>query len=645
MIQASLAQHVLKALQAAQNAQELTLDSLPTEIKIETPRDPSHGDYASNIAMSLAKMAKLPPRKLAEILLPHLQGPLFQEVSIAGPGFINFRLSQDWLLQQLRGLIQADQVFGQQTNEDPETYLIEYVSANPTGPLHFGHGRWAVLGDCLAKLMRLAGYSVKTEFYINDTGAQVNNLGASVRACYFQILEDYKIEIDPEMKKLVQAYREEKYSSEKKEVKFYHGEYIKELAQDLLLEQFFKIHDQENLNVEIFNFIKEAAEKLKSSFGGTIKEHKIDLYFKYLSKNDLKNLIKVFIFRCQNFDFSQYAKNKILDQQMQQLKDFHVEFDTWFEESSLHKKQSVEQVLEHLKNSGKTYEKDDALWFRSTDYGDDQDRVLVKSSGSNTYFANDIAYHWAKLRRGNSRLINLWGADHHGYIARMSAAIQALGYPKAALEVLLGQMVNLFRNGEKVRMSKRTGDMISFGEVLEEVGTDATRFLLMQRSADVTLDFDLELAKRQNSENPVFYVQYAHARSCSVLRNASLVTAYDATVWPQADLGLLIAPEERILLLKLLSYPDELKFAAAQREPHRLATYAQELSALFHSFYKQCRVLFEKPDVTSAEIALSLARLNLVKATQVVLRNVLVDVFGISAPDYMAKLPKEDTQA
>ncbi|MBT9547913.1 MAG: arginine--tRNA ligase [Candidatus Sericytochromatia bacterium] len=581
MIQASLAQHVIKALQAAQNAQELTLDSLPSEIKIETPRDPSHGDYASNIAMSLAKSAKLPPRKLAEILLPHLQGPLFQEVSIAGPGFINFRLSQAWLLQQLQGLIQANQGFGQQTNGDPETYLIEYVSANPTGPLHFGHGRWAVLGDCLARLMRLAGYSVKTEFYINDTGAQVNNLGASVQACYFQAAQAAGQTLDAEALTLIETYLAEKNAETKGQVQFYHGQYIQTLGLSL--------------------FEHQGPAQLAADLGY----------------------------------FSDYAKSAILAEQQAQLKQFGVVFDEWFPESRLHHEQAVAEALKHLKESGKTYEQDGALWFRSSDYGDDQDRVLVKQTGSNTYFANDIAYHWDKLRRGHTRLINLWGADHHGYIARMSAAIQALGYPKEALQVLLGQMVNLFRNGEKVRMSKRTGDMISFGEVLEEVGTDATRFLLMQRSADVTLDFDLELAKSQNSENPVFYVQYAHARICSIFRNAANLQAYDATAWPQASLEALVAPEERILLLKLLSYPDELKFAASQREPHRLATYAQDLAALFHSFYKQCRVLFEKEDVTSEEIALSLARLNLVKATQVVLRNVLVDVFGISAPEVM----------
>jgi arginyl-tRNA synthetase len=584
MIQASLAQHVLSALEKAQAAQEIPLENLPNEIKIETPRDPAHGDYATNLALSLAKEAKMAPRKLAEVLLPHLASPQFQEISIAGPGFINFRLSQDWLLEQLKSLLNVGDDFGKQSNPDSHTYLIEYVSANPTGPLHFGHGRWAVLGDCLARLMRLAGYQVKTEFYINDTGAQINNLGESVRACYLQAVSAAGEEVSASAQALISEYQAEKTATEKGKVRFYHGQYIQTLGQTLYENQ---------------------------------QASQIDAGSAY---------------------FSEYAKAAILAEQQHQLQQFGVVFDEWFPESRLHHEEAVAEALRHLKESGKTYEQDGALWFRSTDYGDDQDRVLVKQTGSKTYFANDIAYHWDKLRRGHERLINIWGADHHGYIARMRAAIQALGYPAEALEVLLGQMVNLYRNGEKVRMSKRTGDMVSFGEVLEEVGTDATRFLLMQRSADVTLDFDLELAKSENSENPVFYVQYAHARICSVFRNAERVTRYNALAWEGTDLSVLTAPEERNLLLKLLSYPDELRFAALQREPHRLATYAQELAALFHSFYRQCRVLFEKKAediVTEEEIAISLARLNLAKGCQIVLRNVLVDVFGISAPEIM----------
>jgi len=584
MLQATLAAQLREALEKAISSAQVSLENLPQEIKVETPRDPSHGDYASNLAMVLTKQAGLPPRKLAETLVEHLQSPLFQEISIAGPGFINFRLAAPWLQEQLKALIAADREFGRQAPQDQHRYLVEYVSANPTGPLHFGHGRWAVLGDCLARLMRLAGYQTETEFYINDTGAQVQNLGKSVQACYFQALAQAGEALSAEAQALIESYQAEKTAGEKVKVRFYHGQYIEVLGQRLF-------ENQKNQQIE-------AAPEY----------------------------------------FSEYAKAAILSEQQEQLKHFGVVFDEWFPESRLHHQEAVKEALQHLQESGKTYQEEGALWFRTSDYGDDQDRVLIKQDGSTTYFANDIAYHWDKLRRGYDRLINIWGADHHGYIARMKAAVQALGYPADALEVLLGQMVNLYRNGEKVRMSKRTGEMITFGEVLEEVGTDATRFLLMQRSADVTLDFDLELAKAQNSENPVFYVQYAHARICSIFRNAADVTRYDASAWSDADLSVLEAPEERSLLLKLLSYPDELSFAAKQREPHRLATYGQELAAQFHSFYKQCRVLFEKDEkqeVTEAEIALSLARLNLVKGTQIVLRNLLVDVFGISAPEVM----------
>jgi arginyl-tRNA synthetase len=500
---------------------------------------------------------------------------------MAGPGFINFTLAPGWLQAQLSALISAGDQFGQQPPRDDHRYLIEYVSANPTGPLHFGHGRWAVLGDCLARLMRLAGYQTATEFYINDTGAQIENLGKSVQACYYKALSVTGHVLPESAQALMLAYQAEKDAPGKEHVRFYHGGYIETLGQEL--------------------YAHQQAAQLAAD----------DSYF------------------------SDYARAAILAQQQEQLRSFGVCFDQWFPESRLHHEQAVQATIDDLVHAGHTYAQDGALWFRSTTWGDDQDRVLIKSDGRKTYFANDIAYHRDKLQRGHDRLINLWGADHHGYIARMQAAIQALGHPPEALEVLLGQMVNLFRNGEKIRMSKRTGEMITFGEVLEEVGTDATRFLLMQRSADVTLDFDLELAKAQNSENPVFYVQYAHARICSIFRNAAEVTAYDATAWPGADLSVLQQSEERTLLLKLLAYPDELSFAAAQRQPHRLATYAQELAALFHAFYKQCRVLFEKADVTPAEIALSLARLNLVRGTQIVLRNVLSDVFGISAPELM----------
>ncbi|HEY9839322.1 MAG TPA: arginine--tRNA ligase, partial [Candidatus Obscuribacterales bacterium] len=329
--------------------------------------------------------------------------------------------------------------------------------------------------------------------------------------------------------------------------------------------------------------------------------------------------------------FSEQARTAILTEQQLEMEEFGVHFDEWFPESRLHAEGAIQDALDHLREAGVTYEHEGALWFRSTDYGDDKDRVLLKQDGSSTYFANDIAYHWNKLRRGHDRLINIWGADHHGYVVRMQASVQALGYPKEALQILLGQIVHLFRNGEPVRMSKRTGEMVTFGEVFAEVGKDATRYLLMQRSADAALDFDLELAKQQSSENPVFYVQYAHARICSIFRTGQQSEAMAGIVADlgAADLDLLVKDEERALLVKLLSYPDELIFAAVLREPHRLTTFAHELSASFHQFYKQCRVLDEQnPE-------LSRSRLVLTQATRIVIRNLLTGIFGISAPESM----------
>lgn len=572
-IHARLAQ----ALEASQTKGLIELEGFKPEIKIEVPRDLRHGDYASNLALTLAKPARKNPRQLAEVLVQELQDPMFEAIELAGPGFINFRLSWAWLRQHLQEVLKQDTRFGQQPRSDSHRYLLEFVSANPTGPLHFGHGRWAVLGDCLARLMRAAGFEVATEFYINDTGAQINNLGASVQACYFGILSQQGIDLSAEEQAAYQAYQDEKTAGGQDKIRYYHGEYIQELAQELY-----------------------------KQFGADLQSEPVSL-------------------------FCEQARTTILGMQQNELEEFGVHFDEWFPESRLHAENAIQDALQHLREAGVTYEQDEALWFRSSDFGDDKDRVLVKKDGSSTYFANDIAYHWNKLRRGYDRLINIWGADHHGYVPRMQAAVQALGYPKEALQVLLGQIVHLYRNGEMVKMSKRTGEMISFGEVFEEVGKDATRYLLMQRSADAALDFDLELAKQQSSDNPVFYIQYAHARICSIFRTAqqSETLAQLSQTLEAAPLELLQQDEERALLVKLLSYPDELIFAAVVREPHRLTTYAHELAAHFHSFYKQCRVLDE------ANLELSQARLVLTQATRIVIRNLLTGIFGISAPESM----------
>lgn len=577
MLLKSLHERVKQALYAAQDAGELQLETLP-DIHLEIPRDTSHGDYATNVALGLAKPARMAPRKIAELLVKHLaEDPLFESVSIAGPGFINFRLSWQTLYAGVTQVNTEQAQFGQQPPTNAHRYLIEFVSANPTGPLHFGHGRWAVLGDCLARLMRTAGYTVNTEFYINDTGSQIQNLGASVQATYLHHLKKQGVTLSAHSEGKVQAYYQEKADESKTKVSFYHGSYIEELGAAMYAEYGTELQDQ-------------------------------PVAF-----------------------FCDHAKNAILKQQQAQMEAFGVHFDEWYPESRLHGEGAIQAGIEALTNHNSTYESEGALWFRSSDYGDDKDRVLIKSGGSSTYFANDVAYHHDKLQRGFDRLINIWGADHHGYVARVQAAIQALGHPPEALHVILGQIVHLYRNGEQIRMSKRTGEMVTFEEVFEEVGKDATRYLLMQRSPDSTIDFDLELAKNQSSDNPVFYVQYAHARICSIFRTAQqseILKTFEGKLG-EANLDLLGEPEARRLILKILSYPDELIFAAHVQEPHRLTTYAQELAAAFHSFYKQCRVLDE------SQPELSLARLALAQATRQTLHNLLTGIFGISAPESM----------
>lgn len=585
MLLKAMHSRLVQALDAVQAAGSLALEDHTPEIKVEVPRDTKHGDYATNLALTLAKPARKSPRQIAEVLVAELKrDPMFEAVEIAGPGFINFRLSWPWLREHLADLLAKDASYGVQAERaDAHRYLLEFVSANPTGPLHFGHGRWAVLGDCLARLMRAAGFQVATEFYINDTGSQINNLGASVQASYYELLASKGVTLSSEERALADAYQAEKQSEDKSQVRFYHGPYIQDIA-----------------------------ARLFEQYGPELQSEPSAL-------------------------FSEQARTAILSEQQQEMEEFGVHFDEWFPESRLHAEGAIGEALEDLRAAGVTYEQEGALWFKSSDYGDDKDRVLVKKDGSSTYFANDIAYHHNKLSRGFDRLINIWGADHHGYVARVEAAIQALGHPREALQVLLGQIVHLYRNGEPVRMSKRTGDMVSFGEVFSEVGKDTTRYLLMQRSADATIDFDLELAKQQSNENPVFYIQYAHARICSIFRTgqqsetmAETVNAFLAAP-TTADFGLIEKDEERALLVKLLSYPDEVVFAAVMREPHRLATYAHELAGQFHSFYRQCRVLDEK------QPQLSQARLALTHATRIVIRNVLTGIFGISAPEWMEK--------
>ena len=473
---------------------------------------------------------------------------------MAGPGFINFYLKPDWLHSLLHEILAQGDSYGQTGDGGKKKIQVEFVSANPTGPLHVGHGRGAAVGSALANLLAAAGYDVQTEFYINDAGNQIDNLALSVEARYLELLGQ-PIEFPEDG---------------------YHGRDIVETAQRLIDKdgnRYLQVAPTERR--EVFKQVA-LAEKLAAL------------------KEDLES--------------------------------FGVTFDVWFSEKSLFEADAVNVACQKLRDKGKAYDKDGAFWLRSTDYGDDKDRVIIRDNGVPTYFASDIAYHDNKFRRGFETVINLWGADHHGYIPRMKAAMAALGYDPDRLEVLILQMVSLYRNGELVKMSKRTGQSVTLTELIEDVGRDAARYFFIMRSLDSQLDFDLDLATSHSNENPVYYVQYAHARIMSIFRQmAEAGLAFDSDT--KADLSLLTTPYELDLIRKLGDYPGEISGAARERAPHRIARYSHELAGLFHSFYNACRVLGVEPE-------LSIARLALVLATQRVLRHSLT-ILGVAAPEKM----------
>lgn len=556
MLRQLIADHLAGALDAAIAEGQLP-EGLSVRPLVEKPRDPQHGDYATNLAMALAKPAKMAPPQIAKILLERIpKDGLIAETSMAGPGFINLKLSLDWLRENVQTVLKEQEAYGRSNAANGESVLLEFVSANPTGPLHVGHGRWAAIGSTLANVMNAAGYQVHQEFYINDAGNQMLNLGRSVM---------YRME--------GRAIPEGEAGKE-----FYGGAYIHDVA-------------------------AAAQEQLGSELEGLDEEAKI------------KRL-------------TQFARDLLLGQQQATLARIRCHFDDWFPETRLHQEGAIQKAVDVLKEKGYLYEKDGALWLKSTDFGDDKDRVVIRENGLPTYLAADIAYHWNKLVRGYDKLINIFGADHHGYVARMKAAVQALGYPADKLEIIIGQLVSLYRGGEPVRMSKRTGEMVTLDEVIDEVGPDAARYFLVMRSSDTPLDFDLELAKKETADNPVFYVQYAHARICSILRLAE-EQGYSLEGLESADLSPLSHADERVLMLKLASYADELSGAAFAREPHRIARFAQDLAADFHAFYTNCRVL--NPE----DAALTRARLALAVASRTVLANALEGILGVRAPERM----------
>lgn len=569
-IRESLESVLYQALKAAVEAGELPLNEIP-QPSLERPREEGHGDWACTIAMRLAKAAHMNPRAIAQAIVDHLpENNLVESFEIAGPGFINLTLTNASFQAVVSEARQKGSDFGKSELSEPCKVNLEYVSANPTGPMHVGHGRWAALGDAIARVMRHAGYSVDEEFYINDQGNQMNVFGNSVVVRYQQLLG-----LDVEMPEAC-----------------YGGAYIKDIAQAII-----------------------------DADGD-----------KWLDADEDERLV--------NFRERGYAM--MLDSVKNTLSAFGNNFDTWFSERSLfvvneNGETKQQRAFDVMNEKGLLFEAEGATFFRSTDYGDDKDRVLVKANGDLTYFMSDVAYHYDKMQRGYDHLIDIWGADHHGYIQRCKAMMAAWGYPDA-LEVVLGQLVNLLRDGEPVRMSKRTGEMVTFQELIDEVGVDATRYLMLSKSADQAIDFDIEVAKKQDSSNPVYYVQYAHARICSILRKAGEARGLNVESagieeivaelgLDDIDLSPLTHESELALMRKMADFSDLVAGAARDRAPFRLTHYAQELAGLFHSFYGNCHVLGEEECVEQARLAL-------VDSARIVLA-VSLGLLGVSAPERM----------
>ncbi|MFE4573781.1 arginine--tRNA ligase [Paenibacillus chitinolyticus] len=526
------------------------------EIVLEVPKDKAHGDFATNLAMQLSRIAKQNPRAIAEQLIQKLDKEKAQiaEVQIAGPGFINFRMDKSYLYPILAQVAEQADRYGAVNVGQGRRVQMEFVSANPTGSLHLGHARGAAVGDALCNVLALAGYNVTREYYINDAGNQVNNLAKSIEARYLQTLgQDAEMPEDG-----------------------YHGEDIKGFAGELAAEE-----------------------------GDRLTKLGQDERLAY---------------------FREYGLKKELDKIKRDLERFGVKFDEWFSETSIYENNLIDDVLGKLRESGYVYEQDGATWLRTTELGDDKDRVLIKNDGSFTYLTPDVAYHRNKFQRGYDELINIWGADHHGYIPRMKAAMTALGYDANRLTVLIAQMVSLFQNGEKVKMSKRTGKAVTMEDLMDEVGVDAIRYFFTMRSMDSHLDFDMDLAISKSNENPVFYVQYAHARICSIFRQAE-EQGVELRGLAQVDLSQLSTEAEYELLRKIGELPQEVAVAAELYAPHRLIRYVYDLAGLFHSYYRAERVITEDAEQTQARLAL-------LGALRTVIANVLA-VIGVSAPDRM----------
>jgi len=553
-----------QAIEKTAKGGELNSTELPP-LLLEPPKQREFGDLATNIAMLWAQKAKKPPRVIAEMILKNLEDPhsLLARKEIAGPGFLNFTFSSQFYYQRLRELAE-----GKEGNLDigrGRKVQVEFASVNPTGPLHVGHGRVAVIGDVLARLHEAVGFEVEREYYVNDAGKQMENLGRSLYARYQELLG----------------------VASEFPVDGYHGDYVKELAQ-----------------------------AVKSENGSKFTAVSEDAAIEF---------------------FTRYGGDALLQTIKDQLREFGIPFDSFFSEKALCERNEVVETIERLRSQGFIYSQDGAEWFRSTEFGDDKDRTVIKSDGEFTYFASDIAYHRNKFERKFNKLINVWGADHHGYVPRLKAAMQGLGYDPNMLHVVLVQMVQLTRGGEPVRMGKRTGEFVSLEEVLQEVGRDAARFFFLMRKSDSHLDFDLDLAKRQSSDNPVFYVQYAHARVASIFEQARKSGLFDGVVRDDRPVMLerLKLGEELELMRQMAQFNDVLEDSVRELEPHRMVFYLLELAGEFHRYYNRFRVISDDP-------GLSHARLFLVQNVQTIIRRGL-EILGVEAPMKMASRSEEDS--
>lgn len=583
---------VAEALQKARAAGAVTLprDVSPGEIAVERPKDRSHGDWATNAAMVLAREARMAPRAIAEAILAHadFRGTLIDRAEVAGPGFINFFLKDDWYGEVLQAILRAGADYGRADVGRGRRVLVEFVSANPTGPLNVVSARHATVGDVLCNVLAAAGYHVEREYYVNDAGNQLRMLGAAMDVRIRQLQgEDAQL---PEGA--------------------YMGEYLIPVAKAYL--ERYGVEGRPDREPPWVGVEEEAAapadEDEESPALAKRRWRHDPEYEAWLNK------------------LARFAVEHFVEDQRRTLEQYRVRFDRWFHESEVRASGEAEAVVRRLKESGYTYEADGAVWMRSTAFGDDKDRVLVKSNGEFTYVVPDTAYHVNKFERGYDLLINLLGRDHFGYDVRLKAPLAMLGYDVSKLEIIYLQMVHLVRGGQGVRMSKRRGEFVSMADFLKEVSVDAARWFFLMRSTDVELDFDVDLANLQTSDNPVYYVQYAHARICSIFRQAA-EAGFPAEGLADADWTRLSHPSERALIDKLSELPDEIVLAAERREPHRLTRYAHEVASAFHVFYTQCRVL-----VDDAELAR--ARLALCSATRTVLANVL-GLLGVSAPETM----------